>query len=533
MKSDVVIKHNKLEYVAEKRPVVQSSNGLHVHGAALPHCCPNDPGTMEAGLRKRFAMEPPVANRGLLRKLKNFVRSWVRKNLERLPSDADQSFERWLEHTNYPEWRKRELVEVRKSMDQGMHASAYKKVKSFMKDECYGEYKHARAINGRCDEAKVIIGPVVKLMEDVVYQHPAFIKHVPVPDRPEYIANLYSPGDKVIVTDYSSFEALFRKSLMECVEMELFKWMTSKLPNKKELLQWMRETWLGKNHCEFKHFSVKIRATRMSGEMTTSLANGFSNLMFMEFLCKQKGSTCRGVVEGDDGLFYIRGEVPTSKDFEDLGLIIKLKVIDRAEVGSFCGMIFDPADKAIICDAMKQMVKFGWCAAKYRFSSKKKTNQLLRAKALSLAYQYPGCPILNELSALGLRLTRGVKLGKLFEKERNFYIREQMAMVPKDEADIPIRSVTIATRTLYHEVFGVSVEDQLQIEDYLKSIKVIQPLNHPSIIRNCHDDWTHYWNFYVVRPHSAKIDEPMPRWDEYPGFKSEFKRKLPLHGRGS
>lgn len=231
IKDGVKITHTKVKYNAETRPVVMTSLGCEVLGAALPHPDPSDPQTMEAGVRKRFAMKPPVADQEFRKRFRSFVRRWVRQNLPRLEPDCDQSFESWLLRTNYPDWRKDELRKVYGEMEGSIHQKDYKVVKMFMKDECYGEYKHARAINGRCDEAKCIIGPVVKLMEDVVYKHPAFIKHVPVAERPAYIDNLYRPGDKVVVTDYSSFEALFTAELMESCEQELFGWMVSALPN--------------------------------------------------------------------------------------------------------------------------------------------------------------------------------------------------------------------------------------------------------------------------------------------------------------
>lgn len=505
-----------------------TSLGCEVLGAALPHPDPSDPQTMEAGVRKRFAMKPPDADKTFLRDFSRFVRDWVRKNIPRLEPDCDQSFDSWLLRTNYPDWRKEELREVYGKLEGDIHQRKFKVVKMFMKDECYGEYKHARAINGRCDEAKCIIGPVVKLMEDVLYKHPAFIKHVPVSERPAYVAGFYRPGDRVVVTDYSSFEALFTSELMAACEQQLFKWMVSALPNRRELEKWMKETWMGTNRCENKHFVVSIPGTRMSGEMTTSLANGFSNLMMMSFVCRSLGAEAQGVVEGDDGLFYVRGRVPSEEDFARLGLIIKLAELREAAIGSFCGMIFDEDDKAIIADGMKHLVKFGWGTAQYRRSKQTKRKMLLRAKSLSLAYQYAGCPILNSLAKYGLRVTRGARVDQLIERERNVYLREVLINMPRDEKDIVFKEPTLRTRELYFEVFGVTVQDQLDIERYLDGLNTIQPLSCPAISRNLHADWQHYWYFYVKVPCTGNDpDKPLPLWAPYAGYQPGFCPKKP------
>lgn len=528
VKESFKISHNSVPFDPTFRPVVQTSLGCNINGAALPHCDPGCPTTLEAGVRKRFAMKPPVANTQLLRELQSFVRGWVRKNLPRLEWDSDQSYEAWRERTNYSEGRKRELDHVWEKVQQGnIHLKEYKTVKSFMKLETYGEYKHARAINGRRDESKTIIGPIVKLMEDIVYEHPSFIKHVPVLDRPDYISKLYTPGAKVVVTDYSAFESLFTPQVMAAVEFELYRWMLGRLPNSSDLLKWMRVTWMGKNVCQFKHFTVKLDGTRMSGEMTTSLGNGFSNLMFMLFLCHRKGSRCDGVVEGDDGLFYVSGPVPTTQDFAELGLIIKLQEIAEAEIGSFCGMIFEPKARVVIADAMKHMAKFGWAQGKYSGSSENTRLALIRAKALSLAYQFSGCPILSELAQYGLRHTRGKKcikrMHKMLNQQRDWYSRQVSTELPRDEKDIPVREIALDTRLLYERVFDVSVSDQLAIESYLRSLSSIQPLDHPTILRNCHHTWIDYFSSYTGR--AAKPDYPEIVWSTLPGWKSPFPTK--------
>jgi hypothetical protein len=177
----------------------------------------------------------------------------------------------------------------------------------------------------------------------VVYEHPAFIKHVPVSDRPDYVRNMvYAVGRRYIATDYSAFESLFTKCIMEACEFELYEYMLSRHPEGKRILERMIRVLGGSNKLRYKYFTVMLEATRMSGEMCTSLGNGFSNLMFMEFVCSKVGSSrIEGVVEGDDGLFGVEGTLPTAEDFKKLGLAIKLEVHDTLDTAGFCGIIFD------------------------------------------------------------------------------------------------------------------------------------------------------------------------------------------------
>ena len=147
--------------------------------------------------------------------------------------------------------------------------------------------------------------------------------------------------------------------------------------------------------------------------MNTSLGNGFSNLMFMAFVCEKLGLNCNGVVEGDDGLFAFNGNTPSASDFTKYGFNIKLDVHSEISTASFCGNVFDPEDRQIMTCPYDVLSTFGWTTNKYAKSSDKTLKALLRSKSLSLAYQYPGCPILSSLAQYGLRVTKGYNVEKV------------------------------------------------------------------------------------------------------------------------
>jgi hypothetical protein len=482
---------------------VETSLGPVLLGAAMPHPDPHDPLTTLTGVCKRFAIRPPEPNVQLLDELGSFVDEWLRKNLVPLDPATDVTVETWLSRTNYPKWRREELLTKWYKM-----ATAWEKrywaVKSFMKLETYLEWKYARAINSRTDEFKCSVGPIFKAIEEALYKHPAFIKHVPVAERPRYITEmLYRESGVYLQSDYTAFEALFSKEVMEKVEFKLYEYMTSKLPGGPEFMRLVRTVLGGLNWCEFRDFIVTVVGTRMSGEMCTSLGNGFANLMFMLFMLHKKGCTdVAGVVEGDDGLFVCRGTPPTGKDFEDLGLIIKLETYSNLAEASFCGMVFDPEDKLTVMDPREVLASFGWASGRYARSGKKTLSALLRCKALSLAHQYPGCPVITALSRYGLRVTRHVKRVQMYRvlnsrKAMSGWERDQLMDALRDEARIEHIEPPVNTRLLVERLYGITVEQQYYLEKLLDSKQDLNPINDDLLVSGCPQSWKDYWATYV------------------------------------
>lgn len=511
----------------EVRPPVLVSLGCPVFGNALPHPDPWDPVTTAAGVRKRFAMNPPPIDLSLLEEFRVFVHRRVRELFDRLPSDVDLTVDTWLENTNYPLWRKNELRRAFSQIDNPLDRK-WKLVKSFMKDECYPEYKHARAINSRTDQYKCMVGPAFKAMEHLVYKHPFFIKHVPVKDRAQYVRDLlYQEGAKYFVSDYSAFESLFVKDLQEACEFQLYEYLLENVDGGSNILSLMRETQLGLNQIQFKNFSMRIPAKRMSGEMNTSLGNGFSNFMFMDFMCMKKG--CRnlvGVVEGDDGLFRADGDLPTESDFARLGLIIKAETHLSLETASFCGLIFDVEDRINIVDPLETIVSTGWTNNRYASSTDMKLKRLLRCKALSLAHQYPGCPLVSSFAWYILRCTRGLDAGNILASYGSLWERDQLLAAVADESNILRRTPSLRTRFLMEDLYNIPVHHQLAIENYFDSLDRIQVVDHPFLQLHCKSDWSHYWDNYVLVP------QDMRRPGMWPQLK-DFVQEFPVEFRDS
>lgn len=484
------------------------SAGCHVEGVCLPHPDTADPYTLQAGVKKRMGQILPIANRAFYRRLKNTVRKWIKsRKIEPFSCDIDRSFDTWLERTNYDGKRKEELRKIHEDIVDFLErdrngALKFFKVKLFAKDETYVDWKHSRGIYAREDVAKVYFGPYVKLMEDVAYAQPEFIKHVPVRDRARYIMEqLYVEGGHYIATDYSSFEATFVQQLMLNCEMVLYEHLLQALPEGPELLGVMREVWTGKNIIQNKFLHLTVIASRMSGEMTTSLGNGFSNLMLMTHACRMLGVDCRGVVEGDDGLFVFMpgSSYPDAQTFAKFGCIIKLDVYERISDASFCGQLFDPIDQEIITDPMEVLARIAWLNAKYTAARSSKLRALLRCKALSYYYQYPSCPIVTELALYCLRVSAGCDvrgvMGSVDSYKRQL-VQDALDNKVWKEHRKPIGN---QTRLLVAEKYNIPVTVQLEIEDLLSKKNDLRPLVIPSFVLSCPDSWLVFSEKYTTQ----------------------------------
>jgi len=491
-----------------KRPVVMADLGLRIPGVIQPHPDPGDTHTIAAGSLYRFCREIPNSGK-YSEELNRFTAKWLEANMPPLEHGVDTTFETWIQQTPYTLARKEELT---RKLDE----SNYKlssiipdkvlKVSSFMKDETYPTYKHARAINSRSDVFKSLVGPIFQLIGSQLFKLPWFIKKIPINERPQYIIDLLKrEGSSYIITDYTSFEAHFTKSMMEDCELQLLKHMVQHIPEGKSWYDLVHRAKTGINDINFKNVSLKIEAKRMSGEMDTSLSNGFANLMFMLFMMDKVGATnVAGVIEGDDGLFVATGEkMPTKQDFLDLGLMIKLDVVQNLEHASFCGMVFDLDDRTNVTNPIAELVSFGWTTARYARSKKSVHMCLLRSKALSLAYQYPACPILSTLAYKVCQLTASYDSRKFLQKQGshafNLY---EMEIIQKShdyfEKHKLLEQPGISTRLLVEKLYGISIQDQLTIENYINKMETIEPICCPEIYSYVEPMWVDYYERYTV-----------------------------------
>jgi hypothetical protein len=498
--------------LVKNRPVVGVSLGPRYIYRALPHSNPGCSLTSALGALYRVGRAiPPGQYQKHSKPLRKFVDSWLNECVEPLAADTNfdsDAFEAWLEGCTYSQSRKKQLRDVYYKSNfswqylsdlvsqTGSIKKAIKKMiskmielNSFIKDEHYVDWKHSRSINSRKDLLKCILGPICQLMADAIMkQRPEFIKYVPVHLRAKYIYDrLFKAATKAVSSDYTSFESHFRPSVMQDVEMRLFRHMLKNVPFRDLILEFIAHfKYKALNVMNFKHFTMKVRAKRMSGEMDTSLSNGFSNLMFLYYTAHANGMDWRDVkcvIEGDDALCVMTKTVP-QQFFKDLGLLVKVDVQDSIEHASFCGLIFDLDDMAVVSDIVKNVVSFGWTNHLYLAASEKKLTKILRCKAFSMAYQYKHCPILSKLAQKYLDLTSHVNIDNFSKNNRfNDNYKQEILLQALEyyKSNDLIPSVGMGTRNLVEKVYGITIADQYRIEQEIDNIKDLSPMHLPSL----------------------------------------------------
>lgn len=323
-------------------------------------------------------------------------------------------------------------------------------MKSFLKLEPYDIVKYARTINSRTDRFKVWAGPFAKAIEEKVFALPYFIKHVPVSERPALIASLKKSGLVYAEWDFSSFEKHFRRKIMEAIEFELYKFMLPQMSD--DDIKFLTGVLGGRNDLHFRLGRATILARRLSGEMFTSLGNGFTNLMLVLFLAQRKGIHANGVVEGDDGLFALDGRLSV-EDWASLGFTVKeIHYYDDPGKAHFCGMIFSDSFE-IIRDPVRFFQKFGWTHSNIH-AGDPVMRGLLRAKALSVLYETPQCPLIGAAAWRALEVTRGCK--PIFVEDGY----HDTSKIPRDEKELPAFAPQEDTRNLFRDKFGVDEQAQ-------------------------------------------------------------------------
>jgi len=393
----------------------------------------------------------------LREELASFVRTFLETNIQ--PVEAKE-FKDWLAGVKAPEHRKEE-IRAEWEINHGQLPPAWLcwKIASFIKSEHYEEIKEARWINSRHDAFKAYSGRFFSAVERELFQgewtkHPGnnwFIKHVPVPDRPKMIAALKKTGLHYFENDFSSFEAHIRAELMEVCELQLYRHALQKYPADAEFICSVIS---GTNKLKTRAgVKAQTRARRMSGDMCTSLGNGFTNLMVTLFIVHRKGGHVEGFVEGDDGLFAT--SVPLmNNDYLELGFTSKVSEVADPKLGHFCQMLVSE-DLELVKDPRRVLNGFGWTASTIHGGSAI-MDQLLRAKALSLCYELPQCPIVGALGRMALHITDGITP----RFDPNVWVQ-----IP-DDYDGPdsVFAPAPSTRQLVADLFGITVEQQLAVE---------------------------------------------------------------------
>jgi hypothetical protein len=461
----------------------------------------NDLASQIDGAKHRVGGVVPSTNPATVKKFARFVKKWLQNNLTPLPHDTDCSVETWLKESPYTLQRQADLIKTYTEYMSELNNDKCDphKLESFIKDEFYICPKTMRTINSRLDFYKCLVGPTIHQVEKKVFALPYFIKKVPVSERAELIwSRLYMLGAIYGAIDFTSYEASFSQPIMKACEIQLFDYMTMDLPNHSEFKAMYRQLLLSNKLC-FSGFLVEVLHSRMSGEMSTSVSNGFSTLMLVLFTGDQMGIVIILFVEGDDVIFSSIMPIDC-RWFVELGFIAKYETYASPTEASFCGLIF-AAPGHNIRDPIHVLMKLGWCTQQYNRATHRLRMHLLRAKALSLKCELPNCPILSVLADRLIFLTSGLKnsnVVKTYVKRLSLYHRERylelMNELPKVWNVPPL--ILPESRVLMETLYKITVVDQLHIENAMSSCS-LGPFSDPVLDEYIHPDNFTYFQMYV------------------------------------
>lgn len=407
----------------------------------------NDPDSMACGFKARLFRDLPRADVGVLREVEVYVSKFLDA---RVPRARVGTYEEWREKTTYSAGRLQQLDRAYESLRGGRPSlKDASHVDTFGKTEFYQTWKHARMINSRHDRFKVWSGRYFKAIEEVVYALPEFIKHVPVCDRPAKIAALKKAGRKYFATDYKAFESHFIPAVMNVVECALYRHCLRDYP---EDADYICSVIAGRNEMRTRSgIRASILGRRMSGDMCTSLGNGFTNLILTSFLVAKHGGTLEGFVEGDDGIFSTDVELLPSM-YSELGFTIDIKEVADPCTASFCGMVFSGSGE-IIRDPRRFMQGFGWTHS-FLHAGPKIMKELLRGKALCAAVETPQCPIVGAFARYGIAVTKGAEAR--FEVD-GYHTAPESAVVQGFNPSLD-------TRETFAQLYGIPIPLQLEVE---------------------------------------------------------------------
>jgi hypothetical protein len=400
-----------------------------------------------------------------------YVKCFVRKKIEILKDSDVPDFEEWLEGTPYSGKRKEYFRKLRDDF-RNERFGDLGKVESFIKHEGWAKPKCPRAINSYSDLSKTILGPIVKAIDKNLFKLKYFVKGTNPREWPEMMRELF--GDrKVQVTDFTSFEAHHRGIFADLV----YYWMAHSIrgmQDAKQIRAVLRQLVLGRNHITYNCTNVEIDQRLMSGAMWTSSANGFLNLMLMSFMTLrtlhpnvasekliEKIDDFVGKVEGDDGICL---DVGIKEQMGiDLGCKLKWERKRNFAGAGFCSIFCDYESNAVMKDPKKVLREMFMLDPKYVDLKPTKKMALLRCRALSYAYCFPGSPIVSIIAKHVLRRTRSIDvrpvLGALEARQREFV--EEASHKKWEQL---FEEITPSARIIVQEEFGICVQEQLRIE---------------------------------------------------------------------
>lgn len=436
------------------------------------------------GFYKRICSHYPV-DHNLILEFKSFCQSYIHRNftpLDNIEFDHELTDRYWLDGSKYTINQKQNFHNLLERLkNEPVRYGPLLAMNSFIKQETYDEVKFPRIINSRSDAFKVITAPLIKQIEQQVYNE-HYIKHktpIEVRDRMIQMTQLF---DNFYETDYTSFEQSFTNDVADACERELLLYMTKANRFVHTLIKMVYSS-DSLNRCYAKNFSGSVPGSRMSGEMWTSLCNGFTNQMLIEFMhhkWKQSNIHSLGkidyIVEGDDGFIATDHDLDLSIT-RRLGFILKCECVHSINDCSFCGLSCGPQGQ-IMPNFWNTINNIGISYSPL-LKSKKRFNRnrllLLKAKMQSCLACSIGCPILQPLALHYIESLNNLEV----PYNEKYYDWWEIHCLDIDRSirNFHVMDITPEMRAFFADRTGIPISVQIRFEAIIDRLTYTDDLN--------------------------------------------------------
>jgi len=512
------------------RKPTEFSMGVHLENVALQQPDPTCSLSLATGAQARVCAVLPEPNKAKFELFKKWCYLFFKKNFEPLAPDTDIDPFRYLQSRPYSEKKKKQMWDDWTKQDGVMKEKDWQ-FGIFCKKENYVKYSHSRVINSPSDIAKLRFGPVIAKIEEVVYKKKWFIKKVPVPQRPAFLMKMKENlTEKIDMTDsdFSSFECSFTSYIKEGIEFVFLWHMIQHLPGAVQYMADFRR-WCGGSMgttLRNKNFRIHMAdVSRFSGELTTSLFNGLTNVCIHEYFAHITEQFVEFIVEGDDCLALWSKIAPSVDYYRELGFDVTIGYHQGLETTSFCGQVFHMDDLTVMTDPRYVLAGTGWLPYEYAYARKGLKMGLLRAKAFSVGYQYQATPILSAFANYLLRVTKSYDMRVALDR-LDSYKKEQLEEAMKHP--LLLREPRLGSRHLMQQLYGVDLMTQYKYEDYFNNCNELKPI--PNLFSNIEPSWCHYYEHYVheVELEPEFVNFPPEDWPVTPQQVAiKFKARIP------
>lgn len=492
----------------------------------------NDANNVREGFMKRIGCAVPEPDDSVKMLLPMYVDHFINhynldgKITEMLSEEIEKymNWETYKETLRYNPARLRQLEKIRQEVDilntfdfsdckEGrLLKELWTKIEAHVKWESYkGEMKYARLIFARVDWFKTFYGSYAKVMQKCLYLclEQFCCTNLPVKDLPKHMVEKYSLCSLILSTDFSAFEShnypwvmynIFWKFMVRMwgyeFDVELFVSM---------------KILTGTNIIENTFVFCKVDAKVMSGEVWTSIINWITNLIFIFFIVECEGFAYetgffshsfafkffRGVrmppkwttivftAAGDDGmtgLIYLSwidySCLNKSSYLFFYGVNLKLEMKDSIAGSGFLSKLYSENDMNTLCDPIKQLAK-GILPIKYANAKVGVKKALARARAMSLLYEFGGCPVVASYALAVIRCTRNVQMKRalILMQQDDWYSFDKVAEAiewydseVKGKYDSWKVEIGEESRLIIEDNFGIPVCTQRYMEEYFDSV---------------------------------------------------------------